>query len=65
MIAEAVAEDLATDALGAADPAPARSLFGFSPLGYLDILTALGAGLFSVAWFETLKLRRRSASAGG
>jgi len=38
---------------------PARSLFGFSPLGYLDVLIALGAGLFSVAWFETLKLRRR------
>ena len=37
---------------------PARSLFGFSPLGYVDVLIALGAGLFSVAWFEALKLRR-------
>jgi Ca2+-transporting ATPase len=42
---------------------PARSLFGFSPLGYLDVLIALGAGLFSVAWFETLKLRGRGARA--
>jgi P-type Ca2+ transporter type 2C len=44
---------------------PARSLFGFSPLGYLDVLIALGAGLFSVAWFETLKLRSRGTPAGG
>lgn len=38
---------------------PARVLFGFSPLSYLDVLIALGAGLLSVAWFEVLKLRRR------
>ena len=42
----------------------ARSLFGFSPLGLLDVLIALGAGLFSVAWFETLKFRHRAEPAG-
>jgi Ca2+-transporting ATPase len=36
-----------------------RNLFHFAPMGVLDILIALAAGLLSVAWFEIVKKFRK------
>jgi Ca2+-transporting ATPase len=44
----------------------AQRLFHFAPLGALDLLLSLGAGLIGVLWFELVKLvkRHRAARAG-
>jgi Ca2+-transporting ATPase len=39
-----------------------RNLFHFAPVSVLDILIALAAGLFSVAWFEIVKKLRKEGA---
>ncbi|MFI5302454.1 MAG: cation transporting ATPase C-terminal domain-containing protein [Polyangiales bacterium] len=44
---------------------PFANAFRFAPLGLLDVALCLGAGVFSVAWFEILKwsgLARRAVA---
>jgi Ca2+-transporting ATPase len=42
-----------------------RSLFRFSILHPIDVMLCLSAGVFSIVWFEILKMMKRSHSADG
>jgi Ca2+-transporting ATPase len=44
---------------------PVQSLFRFSMLHPTDVMLCLSAGVFSIVWFEILKMIRRPHGADG